>query len=88
MNINKALRYIRRFAGITQTDLNERLSRGHAWANKVEKDEHTVELQTLELYAKAFDIPLYKIIKFAEVIDECTEEFSALLTFASIYMEE
>ena len=88
MNINKALRYIRRFAGVTQAELNERLSMGQTWSHKIEKEDHQVELQTIERYAKVFNIPVYKIIKFAEVIDECTEEFSALLTFASIYMEE
>ncbi|TSP09983.1 helix-turn-helix domain-containing protein [Cupriavidus campinensis] len=67
----QALKLLRRYHGMTQKDLADRLGISNSYLSEIEtgvkKDSITVEL--LEKYAGVFGIPVSSLLLFSEQID-------------------
>ena len=70
MMINEALRLIRVFHDLNQTELAERLEVPKSRISEIENDKRKPTLDLIEKYAETFDIPSSAIMFFAESLPE------------------
>lgn len=68
--INKALKVIRQFNKIKQTDLANELNISKSYLSELESGKKPVSLEILERYSQYFDIPVSSLMFFSESIDK------------------
>lgn len=64
--INKALRLIRVYHDLNQTDAAARVGLSKSYVSDIESGNKKVTLKVLEKYSNAFDIPVSSLMLFAE----------------------
>jgi transcriptional regulator with XRE-family HTH domain len=69
MMIGEALRLIRVFYDLKQTEAAAKLGVSQSYLSEVEKGIKTPSLELLGKYAEAFDLPASSILYFAENVD-------------------
>lgn len=67
--INKALRLIRTFHDISQSDMSGRLGISKSYLSEIESGKKQPTLEILEKYSTEFEIPLSSIMFFSENIE-------------------
>lgn len=67
--LNQALRLIRSFHDMSQTELSETLGISKSYLSEIESGKKQPTLEILDKYSKEFDIPLSSILFFSETID-------------------
>lgn len=67
--LNKALRLIRLYWGLSQAEMAERLDVSQSLVSEVERGTKSVTLNLLERYSAALDIKMSKLLFFAEEIE-------------------
>lgn len=83
--LNRALRLIRLFHEMTQTDLAGRLGISKSHLSGIEAGDKTPSLDLLNRYSEAFDVPLSSIMFFAEhVNDEDTSQTARTLVASKV----
>ncbi len=63
---DRALKTIRQYHRISQTDLASQLSISKSYLNEIEKKRKEPSLEILNKYATRFDVPLSSLMLFAE----------------------
>jgi len=64
--LNKALRLIRVYHNLTQTEAARRIGLSKSYVSELETGNKKVTLEVLEKYASAFKIPISSLMLFAE----------------------
>lgn len=64
--LNEALRLVRVYHDMTQTEVAERVGLSKSYISGIESGEKNVSLAVLEKYASTFDIPVSSLMLFAE----------------------
>lgn len=67
--ISKALTLLRRFKGLSQTEMAQRLGVTKSWISEIEANKKDPTLNLLNGYAEVLDIPLSSILFFSEQMD-------------------
>ncbi|MBF6984649.1 helix-turn-helix domain-containing protein [Pasteurella multocida] len=67
--LNNALKTLRKFEGITQTELAQQLNVSVSHISEIETGKNTVTLEMLNKYAHYFDVPISHLMLFAEQIE-------------------
>lgn len=67
--LNKALKTLRQFEQITQTELANELNVSVSHISEIENGKNAVTLDMLRKYADYFDVPLSHLILFSENIE-------------------
>ncbi len=67
--LNNALKTLRKFEGITQTELAQQLNVSVSHISEIETGKNTVTLEMLNKYANYFDVPISHLTLFAEQIE-------------------
>ncbi|MFN3877497.1 MAG: helix-turn-helix domain-containing protein [Brevundimonas sp.] len=67
--ISKALTLLRRFKGLSQTEMAQRLGVTKSWISEIEGGKKDPTLNLLNGYADVLDIPLSSILFFSEQMD-------------------
>ncbi|MCW8111909.1 helix-turn-helix domain-containing protein [Yersinia intermedia] len=68
--INRALKTIRLFHNIKQSELADKLCISKSYLSELESGKKTVSFDILEKYSNNFDIPVSSLFFFAERINE------------------
>lgn len=68
--LNKALRLVRVYHDVTQTEAARRLDLSKSYISEIENGKKNVSLDILERYSKEFDIPVSSLMLFAEHADD------------------
>ncbi|HDL8800735.1 TPA: helix-turn-helix transcriptional regulator, partial [Yersinia enterocolitica] len=68
--INRALKTIRLFHNIKQSELADKLCISKSYLSELESGKKTVSFDILEKYSNNFDIPVSSLVFFAERINE------------------
>jgi transcriptional regulator with XRE-family HTH domain len=68
--LNEALRLIRVFHDLSQTELAARLGVSKSHVSEIESSKKTPSIEILQRYSKEFAIPISSIMFFAENLDE------------------
>lgn len=68
--INDALVAIRKYHGISQTDLSNDFGISNSYLSEIEKGKKKPSLDLLEKYAEKFDMPLSSLLFFSEKLDD------------------
>lgn len=63
---DRALKTLRQYHRLSQSDLAEQLKISRSYLNEIEKGKKTPSLEVLTKYAERFDIPLSSLMLFAE----------------------
>jgi transcriptional regulator with XRE-family HTH domain len=66
--INEALRLLRRFKGLSQTQMAQELGVTKSWISEIEASKKEPTLNLLQVYAEVLDVPLSSILFFSEQI--------------------
>jgi transcriptional regulator with XRE-family HTH domain len=64
--LNKALRLVRVYHNLTQTEAARRIGLSKSYISELETGNKRVTLEVLEKYASAFKIPISSLMLFAE----------------------
>lgn len=67
--IGEALRLIRVYHDLKQNQVAERLGLSTSYVSEIERGQRKPTLETVEKYARAFDMPASSILFFAENMD-------------------
>ncbi|MFE9084217.1 helix-turn-helix domain-containing protein [Brevundimonas sp. NPDC003935] len=67
--ISKSLRLLRRFKGLSQTEIAQRLGVTKSWISEIESGKKEPTLNLLHGYADVLEIPLSSILFFSEQMD-------------------
>lgn len=67
--LNQALRLIRSYHDLSQTELAEELSVSNSHLSEIESGKKQPSLELLNKYSERFDVPLSSILFFSENID-------------------
>ncbi|GAA4780938.1 hypothetical protein GCM10023219_31330 [Stakelama sediminis] len=67
---DRALKTIRQYHRLSQSDLAEQIGISRSYLNEIERDRKEPSLDILGRYAKRFDVPLSSIMLFAEQSDQ------------------
>jgi len=67
--LNDALRLIRVFGGISQTELAQKLGVTKSWISEIESGRKVPTIALLSRYAEVFDLPLSSILFFSEQME-------------------
>jgi transcriptional regulator with XRE-family HTH domain len=67
--INQALRLIRSFYDISQSDLSTKLGISNSYLSEIESGKKQPTIEILSKYSEQFDIPLSSILFFSENLD-------------------
>lgn len=67
--LNKALKIIRTFHDISQSDLSGRLGISNSYLSEIESGKKQPTIDILTKYSENFDIPLSSILFFSENLD-------------------
>jgi transcriptional regulator with XRE-family HTH domain len=68
--INKALKLIRTFYDVSQSDLASRLGISNSYLSEIESGKKQPTMEILSKYSEQFEIPLSSIMFFSENLDE------------------
>lgn len=63
---DRALKTLRQYHRLTQSDLAEQLGISRSYLNEIERGRKEPSLEILSKYAERFDIPLSSLMLFAE----------------------
>jgi transcriptional regulator with XRE-family HTH domain len=66
--IHRALKAIRQFHGLTQTDLASQMGLSKSYLSEIEGGKKPPSIALLEKYSETFDIPVSSLVFFSEVI--------------------
>ncbi|MEH6445558.1 MAG: helix-turn-helix transcriptional regulator [Oceanospirillaceae bacterium] len=66
--INKALRLIRQFHEVKQTDLAKQLNISKSYLSEIESGKKTVSFELLQKYSQIFEIQTSSLVFFSECI--------------------
>lgn len=64
--INRALKAIRQFHGLTQAELADKLGMSKSYLSEIESGKKSVGFDLLEKYSMLFDIPVSSLVFFSE----------------------
>lgn len=67
--LNEALRLLRVYHDLSQTELAHRLGVSKSWVSEIEKGVKSPTLSLLQSYADVFDMPLSSILFFSEQME-------------------
>lgn len=67
--INRALKTLRLYHNVKQSDLAESLLISKSYLSEIESGKKTVSFDMLEKYSKEFDIPISAMVFFSEELD-------------------
>lgn len=67
--LNKALKTLRQFEGITQTELAQELNVSVSHISEIETGKNTITLEMLNRYANYFGVPVSHLMLFSEQIE-------------------
>jgi transcriptional regulator with XRE-family HTH domain len=67
--LNKALKLIRAFYDISQSDLSDKLGISKSYLSEIESGKKQPTIDILNKYSSQFDIPLSSILFFSESLD-------------------
>ncbi len=67
--LNEALKQIRLFHQIKQSDLAEDLGISKSYLSELESNKKTVSIEVLEKYSKHFSVPVSSLMLFSENLD-------------------
>ena len=68
--LNDALRLIRSYHDLTQTQLCKELKISNSYLSEIEAGKKTPSLDLLSKYSKRFDLPISSLLFFSEALDE------------------
>ena len=68
--LNEALRLIRAYHDISQTQLSIDLAISNSYLSEIENSKKTPSLELLNKYSKYFDIPVSSLMFFSETLDD------------------
>ncbi|MFN3239563.1 MAG: helix-turn-helix domain-containing protein [Pseudomonadales bacterium] len=68
--INRALKTIRQFHGLTQAELALKLDMSKSYLSEIESGKKSVGYELLEKYSKLFDVPVSSLVFFSENLEE------------------
>lgn len=68
--INKALKLIRQFHKIRQSELAQRFSMSKSYLSEIESGKKPVSFDLLEKYSAEFDIPASSLVFFSESLSK------------------
>ena len=68
--IHDALVAIRKYHGISQTDLSNQFGISNSYLSEIEKGKKKPSLDLLEKYSEQFDMPLSSLLFFSEKLDD------------------
>lgn len=80
--INRALKTIRQFHGLTQAELALKLDMSKSYLSEIESGKKSVGYDLLEKYAELFDVPVSSLVFFSENIeksDSVPEKFRSVV---------
>lgn len=80
--INEALRLIRVYHDLKQTEAAEKLGISKSYISEIEKGHKTPTLDLINKYATTFDLPSSSILFFAESLDD-GKTYSQAKTFVA-----
>jgi len=80
--INRALKAIRQFHGMTQSELASKLNMSKSYLSEIETAKKTVSYDLLQNYSIVFDVPVSSLVFFSESIDNnsISEKFRLSVT--------
>ena len=81
--INKALKLIRQFHKVKQSELADKFLMSKSYLSEIESGKKTVSLELLEKYSTEFDIPVSSLVFFSESLSEkkrISEKFRAVFS--------
>lgn len=64
--LNKALKTIRDFHGISQIELSQKSGLSQSYISELEKGIKTPSIEVLEKYSEVFNMPTYAFLKFSD----------------------
>ncbi|MFJ3077521.1 helix-turn-helix transcriptional regulator [Pseudomonas sp. NPDC087029] len=67
--LNKALKIIRTFYDVSQSELSDRLGISNSYLSEIESGKKQPSIELLTKYSDNFDIPLSSILFFSENLD-------------------
>jgi transcriptional regulator with XRE-family HTH domain len=67
--INRALKTLRLYHNVKQSDLAESLFISKSYLSEIESGKKTVSFDMLEKYSREFDIPVSAMVFFSEELD-------------------
>lgn len=68
--INRALKAIRQFHGLTQAEMAFKLGMSKSYLSEIESAKKSVGYDLLEKYSEIFDVPVSSLVFFSESIDK------------------
>ncbi|GFO73670.1 hypothetical protein BJAS_P4609 [Bathymodiolus japonicus methanotrophic gill symbiont] len=68
--INQALRLIRTYHDLSQTELCSEIGISNSYLSEIESEKKQPSLEILQKYSDEFDIPLSSILFFSENLEE------------------
>lgn len=68
--INRALKAIRQFHGLTQAELALKLDMSKSYLSEIESGKKSVGYDLLEKYSELFDVPVSSLVFFSENLEE------------------
>lgn len=68
--INKALKLIRQFHKVQQSELASRFSMSKSYLSEIESGKKPVSFELLEKYSSEFDIPASSLVFFSESLSK------------------
>lgn len=80
--INRALKTIRQFHGLTQAELALKLDMSKSYLSEIESGKKSVGYDLLEKYSELFDVPVSSLVFFSEHIenaDSIPEKFRSVI---------
>jgi transcriptional regulator with XRE-family HTH domain len=78
-----ALRLVRVFHDLSQTELAERLSISKSYLSEIESGKKTPTLEIMQKYADSFNMPLSSLLFFAENLENPTKAERMRVAIAS-----
>jgi len=71
MNLTAALKSLRFYSGLSQSEFCKLLNVSDSYVSNIERGKCNPEFTSVQRYSEALNIKFSSIIRFAEVIDNC-----------------
>lgn len=81
--LNEALKQIRLFHQIKQSDLAEKLDISKSYLSELESNKKSVSIEILEKYSEYFSIPVSSLMIFSENLDSTKKSYKLRIKCAS-----
>lgn len=75
--IHQALKKIREFHNVKQTELSTQLEISNSYLSEIESGKKSPNLELLNKYSEIFEIPVSSLLFFSEKLGEKESDFSA-----------